>query len=95
MKRGRHIPLRSCVGCGQRAPKSELIRFVYGHAGLEADPTGNRAGRGAYLHRDLACWQAFEARKGPVRSLRRSAARAQREALVRQLQTAGGQPNTL
>ena len=24
----RHRPVRSCIGCGRKAPKDELVRFV-------------------------------------------------------------------
>jgi len=25
-------PVRTCAGCGRKAPQAELLRFVYGHA---------------------------------------------------------------
>ncbi len=43
-------PLRTCLGCGAKRPKRELVRVVRTPAGpIELDPTGRRAGRGAYL----------------------------------------------
>jgi predicted RNA-binding protein YlxR (DUF448 family) len=83
-----HIPIRSCAGCGARAPRPVLVRFVAGEAGLCLDPTGTRPGRGAYLHASDSCCAAFVARKGPLRSLRRSVDRTQRAALVEQLEQA-------
>jgi predicted RNA-binding protein YlxR (DUF448 family) len=56
--RQRHVPVRTCVACRQERPKRELVRIVRTLAGpVEVDPTGKRAGRGAYLCRDRACWE--------------------------------------
>ena len=52
------IPIRSCVVCGQRFPKRNLIRIVRTLTGtVEVDPTGKKAGRGAYLCDTAECWQ--------------------------------------
>lgn len=54
----KHIPLRTCVGCGQVEPKRNMVRIVRTpDAGVQIDPSGKRSGRGAYLHRRMACWQ--------------------------------------
>ena len=82
----RSRPVRTCVGCGRREERRLLVRFVLAPGGrLEPDLCGRRPGRGAYLHRDAACWQAFARRKGPVRSLRAAVMREQRRALVAEL----------
>ena len=75
-------PVRTCVGCGGRAPQRELRRFVAGRPGLRLDRTGRAPGRGAYLHARAECWQTFVRRRGPVRSLRCSPTIAERAALV-------------
>jgi predicted RNA-binding protein YlxR (DUF448 family) len=52
----RRIPQRTCVACGATRGKRELLRVVRTPDGqLELDPTGRRAGRGAYLCREPAC----------------------------------------
>ncbi|HHV61612.1 MAG TPA: YlxR family protein [Firmicutes bacterium] len=52
----RKIPQRMCVGCQQVRPKRELVRIVRTPAGeVEIDPTGKRAGRGAYICPDIGC----------------------------------------
>lgn len=52
------VPLRKCVGCGEMKPKKELVRVVKSADGeLSLDLTGKKAGRGAYICRDLACFQ--------------------------------------
>lgn len=55
----KHIPQRTCVGCRQVRPKRELIRIVRTAEGaVEVDPTGKRSGRGTYLCKAKACWEA-------------------------------------
>ena len=47
-------PLRKCTGCGEMKPKSELVRVVRSPEGdFSMDLTGRKAGRGAYVCRDL------------------------------------------
>lgn len=38
-------------------PKRSLIRIVRGPEGIQVDPTGKLAGRGAYLHDRQSCWE--------------------------------------
>ncbi|GAB4340494.1 MAG: hypothetical protein Kow0089_14250 [Desulfobulbaceae bacterium] len=45
MKRG-HVPIRTCRGCGKKAPKSELVRFVLDQGRLVEDDRGR--GYGVY-----------------------------------------------
>lgn len=50
------IPERRCVGCGISFPKKDLIRVVrLPDGGAELDPTGKKAGRGAYICRSAEC----------------------------------------
>ena len=77
--------VRSCVGCGQRAPQDTLMRMTWRGDALRRDVGPRAGGRGGYLHERPACWDAFVARRGPVRSLRVPVPRAAREALVREL----------
>ena len=83
-------PIRTCVGCGERASKQGLLRVVVGAEGLTPDPRAVAPGRGAYLHRTSSCWQQFSRRRGPVRSLRFSPGRGDREQLFRLLVATGG-----
>jgi predicted RNA-binding protein YlxR (DUF448 family) len=76
------IPMRTCVGCGQRAPKPQLQRFVRAADGLRPDPVQRAAGRGAYLHRAGACVARFARGKGPLRSLRCTPSPSARGALA-------------
>ena len=56
-KRVKHIPQRTCVGCRTVLPKRQLIRIVRSPDGVQVDPTGKLAGRGAYLHDRRSCWE--------------------------------------
>jgi uncharacterized protein len=78
-------PIRTCAGCAQRAAQATLLRFVGTADGLVVDPARRALGRGAYLHHDAGCWEQFVRRRGPVRSLRQSIGRAERERFVASL----------
>lgn len=56
-QRTKHIPQRTCVGCRQVMAKRVLIRIVRTPQGVQVDPTGKLAGRGAYVHEDRQCWE--------------------------------------
>ena len=48
--------MRMCVGCGEMKPKKELIRIVTDPEGnVSVDPTGKKAGRGAYICKSSEC----------------------------------------
>jgi len=55
----KHVPQRTCIACRKVAGKRSLIRIVRTEQGIEMDPTGKKAGRGAYLHSNQACWKAI------------------------------------
>lgn len=55
--RTRHVPIRTCVVCRQKAGKRGLFRLVRTHDGVQIDPTGKMNGRGAYLCENVACWE--------------------------------------
>ena len=63
-KRVKHVPQRSCVGCREVLPKRSLVRIVRTPEGVQVDPTGKIAGRGAYLHNVRSCWE--KGLKGPL-----------------------------
>ena len=48
------LPQRSCIGCNTKKDKKDLIRIVKNKEGeISVDPTGKKAGRGAYVVSDL------------------------------------------
>lgn len=73
--------VRTCVGCRQRTPASELLRVVAvldrtgpgtGQARLVPDPARRLFGRGAHLHPDPECLALALRRRAFVRALRLS-----------------------
>ncbi|MEX0817234.1 MAG: YlxR family protein [Gaiellales bacterium] len=78
-------PIRTCVGCGRKAPQEELLRFgavassphhpppdgatTYA---LTHDPERRLPGRGAYTCRRLACFERAASRRAFARTLRRT-----------------------
>lgn len=54
----RHVPRRTCIACRRVQDKKELVRLVSSADGTtEADATWKKPGRGAYLCRDIRCWE--------------------------------------
>jgi predicted RNA-binding protein YlxR (DUF448 family) len=43
------VPIRTCLGCGHKRPKKELMRIVLKDGALICDERGGLPGRGAYL----------------------------------------------
>ena len=70
MAAGKKVPMRQCVGCGERKPKKELIRIVRPEGGeAELDRTGRKNGRGAYICPDIKCLEAAIRKKALERAL--------------------------
>ncbi|MHB8341079.1 MAG: YlxR family protein [Mycobacteriales bacterium] len=65
-------PERTCVGCRERAAKSELLRVVTAGGEVIPDWRARRPGRGAYLHPRPACLDAAERRRALPRALHES-----------------------
>ena len=45
------------MGCREVLPKRTMVRIVRTADGVQIDPTGKLAGRGAYLHDRRECWE--------------------------------------
>lgn len=77
----RKMPLRKCTGCGEMKEKRELIRVVkapdtkdengeiIAKGEISLDLTGRKAGRGAYVCRNLACFEKARKSRRFERSL--------------------------
>ena len=63
-------PVRTCVGCRERAAKSILLRLVATGDGVIPDPQARLPGRGAYLHPSLECLGLAQRRRAFPRALR-------------------------
>ncbi|HHW08863.1 MAG TPA: YlxR family protein [Firmicutes bacterium] len=80
------LPERTCVGCRQVKAKKELLRVVRDPLGvISIDPTGKRAGRGAYICPSPACLEKAIAGKRLERALERPIDAALLETLKEQL----------
>lgn len=52
----KRVPIRMCLSCRGRKEKKSLVRLVRTIQGtLEVDPTGKKAGRGAYVCPSREC----------------------------------------
>ena len=70
-------PVRTCVGCRERATKSELLRVVVGADAdgrpvAAPDPHGTAPGRGAHLHPTTECYDLAVRRRAFARALRQA-----------------------
>ena len=63
--------IRTCVGCGSRAAKSDLLRLVAAGNEIVPDPPARGPGRGAYLHLSQGCFEEAQRRRAFARALRR------------------------
>ncbi|HEX5688947.1 MAG TPA: YlxR family protein [Roseiflexaceae bacterium] len=75
-----------CIACRRTETKRGLMRVVRDAQGHVAhDPTGKRAGRGAYLCHSSACWEQALKRGGLERALRVAELRPEDRAGLEQL----------
>jgi predicted RNA-binding protein YlxR (DUF448 family) len=63
-------PIRSCIGCGRKAPQGQLLRFAAVDG--ELVPGAGMPGRGAYTCRRLACFERAVSRRAFNRTLRKT-----------------------
>ncbi|WP_084516034.1 YlxR family protein [Microbacterium luticocti] len=63
-------PVRTCVGCRRRSPRSALLRVVVIDSRLVPDERAAMPGRGAWVHDTQACLDAAVRRRAFVRALR-------------------------
>jgi len=63
-------PVRTCLGCRQRAPRSSLVRLVARDGRVVVDAAARLPGRGAWVHPTSACVTTATQRKAFGRALR-------------------------
>jgi predicted RNA-binding protein YlxR (DUF448 family) len=59
-----------CVGCRERAAKTDLLRLVVIEGSVVPDPHGRLPGRGASLHPDPGCLELAERRRAFPKAFR-------------------------
>jgi uncharacterized protein len=56
-----HTPLRTCISCGAKRGKKELVRLILDARGyVVLDDCGKGRGRGAYVCRNNLCLEKLE-----------------------------------
>ncbi|HSM56730.1 MAG TPA: YlxR family protein [Candidatus Sulfomarinibacteraceae bacterium] len=84
-KQRKHIPQRTCIVCGQKDDKRQLVRLVRTPAkGIVVDHSGKRPGRGAYLCHQASCWEKALRGNDLERALKTTITEAERESLAEQ-----------
>ncbi len=79
----KHIPVRTCCGCGRKSDKRDMVRIVRSPDGtVTIDDTGKALGRGAYLCEDPSCWETGINRNRLDRTLNTMIGSDQRTALL-------------
>ncbi len=63
-------PVRTCLGCRQRADQSSLARVVAQNGKAVVDQSATFPGRGAWVHPTLECVETSIKRKSFGRALR-------------------------
>ena len=83
MKQPRHVPVRTCVMCGTKSAKRDLVRVVLTSQGeCIVDETGKRPGRGAYLCHRPDCWERAASTNRLARALRGEVRESDKELLA-------------
>jgi predicted RNA-binding protein YlxR (DUF448 family) len=63
------VPIRTCAGCGRKAPQAELLRFVAPEGVLTSGAM--QPGRGVYTCKRLPCFERAVANRAFSRVLKR------------------------
>ncbi|MBQ9530489.1 MAG: YlxR family protein [Eubacterium sp.] len=62
--KAKKIPMRMCTGCGEMFDKRTLVRVVKSKDGeISLDLTGKKAGRGAYVCKNIECLKKARKKK--------------------------------
>ncbi len=85
--RPKHVPQRTCIACRRVEGKRALVRLVRTETGVEVDPTGKKAGRGAYLHPYQECWRMVFRGNRLEQALRTRLSEENRQALIAYMAT--------
>ena len=81
------IPLRQCIGCGERKSKKEMIRVIKtAEDQILLDATGRKNGRGAYLCPSMECFKKAVKGRGLERSFKMAIPREVYETLEKEME---------
>lgn len=76
------MPLRTCVVCGQKAEKPNLLRIS---ESFELDLLQKTPGRGAYICKNVLCIEKLLKKNTISRSLKKSVTRSDLDSVINQL----------
>jgi predicted RNA-binding protein YlxR (DUF448 family) len=65
-----HVAVRTCAGCGRKAPQADLLRFAARDGHLVLGRTA--PGRGTYTCRSLSCFERARTRRSFNRILKQT-----------------------
>ena len=69
--RPKKVPMRQCMGCGEKKEKKDLIRIIRTpDEEIVLDVTGKKNGRGAYICPDAECLKKARKSKGLERAFK-------------------------
>jgi predicted RNA-binding protein YlxR (DUF448 family) len=77
-------PERTCIGCGAKGARGDLVRLRLAEGGVEVDREG-RGGRGAWLHPGAGCIGKAIRRRAFARAFRSDGAAVDEGLLLTQL----------
>ncbi len=84
-------PVRTCLGCGAKGPRRELVRLIVGDGGsVVVDGKHGGNGRGGWLHPAEACLAQALRRRAFSRAFRRGDLGCDEAGLRRGLAAVGG-----
>ena len=75
-------PVRTCVGCGAKAGRRELVRLRIEGERVVIDRDRKGGGRGAWLHASRSCLEQAVRRRALARAFRGKAASIDASALI-------------
>lgn len=64
------MPERTCIGCGRKRSRADLVRLVAQAGRVVLDPAKTASGRGAWLCPSVACFDLAGKRRAFRRALR-------------------------
>lgn len=68
--RPKKVPMRQCMGCGERKEKKDLIRIIRTpEEEIVLDKSGRKNGRGAYLCDNVECLRRAQKRRAMEKAL--------------------------
>ncbi len=80
------VPMRQCIGCGERKEKKSLIRIIRTPEGeIAVDFTGKKNGRGAYICNSSDCLSMAQKKKSLERSLNTDIPESVYQALTKEI----------